>query len=84
VAQPRPKTAPQPAAPAPKPAPQPPVSGSAGGCNVNYTPCVPNDSDVDCAGGSGNGPSYVSGPVRVIGTDVYDLDGSDNDGIGCE
>lgn len=56
----------------------------AGNCNPNYSPCVPNDPvDVDCKGGGGNGPSYVQGPVRVIGTDVYGLD-KDNDGIGCE
>lgn len=24
------------------------------------------------------------GPVSVIGTDIYGLDGNDNDGIGCE
>lgn len=56
----------------------------AGNCNPNYSPCVPNDPvDVDCKGGGGNGPSYVQGPVTVIGTDVYDLD-RDGDGIGCE
>ena len=44
---------------------------------------MPVASDVDCAGGSGNGPEYVQGPVRVIGTDVYGLD-PNNDGIGCE
>jgi hypothetical protein len=44
---------------------------------------VPIASDVDCAGGSGNGPAYVQGPVRVVGTDVYKLD-ADGDGIGCE
>jgi resuscitation-promoting factor RpfB len=38
---------------------------------------------VDCAGGSGNGPAYVSGPIRVTGDDIYDLD-SDSDGIACE
>jgi len=59
---------------------QPPEVGN---CNPNYDPCVPNDSDVDCAGGRGNGPSYVAGPVRVIGHDVYKLD-RDGDGIGCE
>jgi hypothetical protein len=65
------------------PNPQPTVNVP-GGCNPNYTPCVPNDSvDVDCAGGSGDGPSYVSGPVRVTGTDVYDLD-RNGDRIGCE
>jgi len=53
------------------------------GCDPNYTPCVPIASDVDCAGGSGNGPAYVQGPVRVIGTDIYGLD-RDGDGIGCE
>lgn len=53
------------------------------GCDPNYTPCVPIASDVDCAGGSGNGPAYVQGPVRVIGADVYGLD-RDGDGIGCE
>jgi hypothetical protein len=53
-------------------------------CDPNYEwACVPIASDVDCAGGSGNGPAYVQGPVKVVGNDVYDLD-SDNDGIGCE
>ncbi|NKX47820.1 hypothetical protein HGG67_06225 [Rhodobacteraceae bacterium R_SAG8] len=40
-------------------------------CDPNYDPCVPVASDVDCAGGSGNGPADVQGPVRVIGTDIY-------------
>lgn len=52
-------------------------------CDPNYDPCVPIASDVDCAGGRGNGPAYVEGPVRVIGKDIYDLD-RDGDGIGCE
>lgn len=53
-------------------------------CDPNYSgACVPIASDVDCAGGSGDGPAYVRGPVRVIGTDIYDLD-RDGDGIGCE
>lgn len=53
-------------------------------CDANYSgACVPIDSDVDCAGGSGNGPSYVKGPVKVIGTDIYGLD-RDKNGIGCE
>jgi hypothetical protein len=55
-----------------------------GECDPNYSGCVPVASDVDCAGGSGNGPAYVDGPVRVIGSDIYGLDGNDNDGIGCE
>ena len=56
---------------------------SAPKCDPNYTPCVPIASDVDCLGGGGNGPAYVPGPVRVIGTDIYGLD-TDHDGIGCE
>jgi hypothetical protein len=56
----------------------------ASSCNPNYSgACVPIASDVDCAGGSGNGPAYVGGPVTVIGTDPYGLD-ADHDGIGCE
>jgi hypothetical protein len=43
---------------------------------------VPYASDVDCLGGSGDGPEYV-GTVTVIGPDVYDLD-RDSDGMGCE
>lgn len=70
------KAAPKPA-PAAKPAPEP------SGCDPNYSGCVPIASDVDCAGGSGNGPEYVSGPVRVVGTDKYGLD-NDKDGVGCE
>lgn len=67
------------AAPAPAPAPAP-----GGNCDPNYSgACVPIASDVDCAGGSGNGPAYVQGPVTVVGTDIYDLD-RDGDGIGCE
>ncbi|HYW11181.1 MAG TPA: hypothetical protein VE871_04465 [Longimicrobium sp.] len=55
----------------------------AGECHPNYDPCVPIDDDVDCAGGRGNGPSYATGPVRVTGIDVYDLD-RDGDGTGCD
>lgn len=73
---PAPKTT-TPKAPAAKPAP------TRNGCDPNYSGCVPIDSDVDCAGGSGNGPSYASGPVRAIGSDIYGLD-RDGDGIACE
>ena len=53
-------------------------------CDPNYSgACVPIASDVDCAGGSGNGPAYVQGPVQVVGTDIYGLD-RNGDGIGCE
>lgn len=66
------------AAPAPAPAPAP------AGCDPNYSgQCVPIASDVDCAGGSGNGPAYTQGPVRIIGTDIYQLD-RDGDGIACD
>lgn len=52
-------------------------------CDPNYSGCVPIARDVDCAGGRGDGPAYVRGPVEVVGYDIYDLDG-DGDGIGCE
>jgi hypothetical protein len=48
-----------------------------------YYPCIRPGPDVDCAGGSGDGPRYISGPVQVTGSDPYGLD-SDNDGWGCE
>jgi len=51
-------------------------------CDPNYSGCVPIASDVDCAGGSGNGPAYT-GRVNVIGSDIYDLD-RDGDGVACE
>jgi resuscitation-promoting factor RpfB len=39
-----------------------------GDCDPNYEgACVPIASDVDCAGGKGNGPAYVRGPVQVVG-----------------
>ena len=61
-----------------------PSSATAQQCDPNYTgACVPIASDVDCAGGSGNGPAYVVGPVRVVGRDIYKLD-RDGDGIACE
>jgi uncharacterized protein YabE (DUF348 family) len=56
----------------------------ASSCDPNYTgACVPIASDVDCGGGSGNGPAYVYGTVRVVGRDIYGLD-RDGDGYGCE
>lgn len=65
--------------PAPKAEKEPDPSG----CDPNYSGCVPIASDVDCAGGSGNGPRYVRGPVRVLGSDIYGLD-ANHDGVGCE
>lgn len=68
-----------PAAPAPQPQPAP-----SSDCHSSYRgACVPIASDVDCAGGSGNGPAYARGPFEVVGPDVYGLD-ADKDGIACE
>lgn len=67
----------------PPPAPVP-FAAPGGGCHANYTgACVPIASDVDCEGGSGDGPAYVRGPVTVVGHDVYKLD-RDGDGIACD
>lgn len=40
-------------------------------------------TDYDCAGGLGDGPYFVRGPIPVGGNDPYNLD-RDGDGIGCE
>src|SRR4051794_775162 len=84
---PPPTPAPTPPPTTPPPPPAPPATSAkplaSNGCDPNYSPCVPIDSDVDCASGKGNGPSYVQGPVQVIGSDIYGLD-RDGDGIGCE
>ena len=71
---------PPPTTVAPAPAAPPPQS-----CTPGYSPCIPPGDDVDCSGGSGNGPRYVTGPVSVDPGqgDPYDLD-RDSDGIGCE
>jgi len=55
-----------------------------GKCHPSYKGACrdPNASDYDCAGGSGNEPVYT-GPVRVVGVDVFGLD-ADGDGYGCE
>jgi len=52
-------------------------------CHPSYDPCVPVASDVDCAGGNGDGPVYVDGPIKVVGPDVYGLD-RDHDGVACD
>jgi hypothetical protein len=70
--------------PAPEPAPEPETEAPSDGCDPNYAGgCVPIASDVDCPGGSGNGPAYAPGQVQVIGSDIYDLD-RDGDGIACD
>ena len=52
------------------------------GCHASCEgACVPVISDVNCAGSSGNGPSYARGPVYVVGPDVHDVD---HDGVGCD
>lgn len=69
----------------PPPTPRPTQRQSGGSCHPSYKgACLrPDASDYDCAGGSGNGPYYVDGPIYVVGYDEYDLD-RDNDGLGCE
>jgi len=53
-------------------------------CHPSYEgQCLdPGALDYDCAGGDGDGPLY-SGPVTVVGEDVFGLDG-DGNGLGCE
>ncbi len=54
------------------------------GCHASYEGAyVPMAHDVDCADGSGNGPTYVQGPVYVVGPGVYNLD-RDGNSVGCE
>lgn len=69
----------RPVAPPAPPAPPAPVEN----CTTGYSPCLAPASDYDCAGGSGDGPAYANGPIRVTGSDPYDLD-RDGDGIACE
>ena len=57
--------------------------GGGGSCTPGYSPCIPPGRDADCAGGGGDGPRYVQGPVKVTGSDPYQLD-SDGNGVGCE
>ena len=63
------------------PSPSPNSAGQE--CTPGYSPCLPPAKDYDCAGGKGDGPKYVQGPVYVTGPDPYRLD-ADHDGIGCE
>jgi hypothetical protein len=75
---------PPPAVSAPPPtSSEPPASSS--NCDPSYPDQCLQDGigDYDCAGGSGNGPNYVSGPVTVTGSDPFGLD-ADGDGVGCE
>jgi PASTA domain len=71
--------------PPPTTQPPPPPATPSRNCHPSYEgACLdPAASDYDCAGGSGNGPKYVQGPVRVRPPDPFDLD-ADGDGLGCE
>ncbi len=46
---------------------------------AGYSQCLPIRSDLDCDDVAAMGKA----PVRVRGSDPYELDG-DHDGVGCE
>jgi micrococcal nuclease len=71
--------------PLPTPAPTPVPTAQPAQCHPSYVgACLKiGAGDYDCAGGSGNGPNYVKGPIQVVGYDEFDLD-RDGDGIACE
>jgi hypothetical protein len=71
--------------PPPTTAPPPPSTAPSRNCDPSYPDvCLdPDAEDYDCAGGSGNGPRYVEGPIRVWPPDPFDLD-REGDGWGCE
>src|SRR4029453_10484023 len=77
--------APPPPPPSTAPPPPPPTAPPARNCHDSYEgECLKvGIGDYDCAGGSGDGPNYVQGTVRVVGPDEFDLD-RDGDGLGCE
>jgi serine/threonine protein kinase len=53
-------------------------------CHPSYIgACLkPHSVDYDCKSGGGDGPDYISTTVKVVGRDVYQLDG-DGDGFAC-
>jgi PASTA domain len=67
------------------PPPPPPTTSAPKNCDPAYPDVCLHDGigDYDCAGGSGNGPNYVDGPIRVLSPDPFDLD-RDGDGTGCD
>jgi PASTA domain len=71
--------------PPPTTAPPPPTTSPERDCDPSYPDvCLdPDAADYDCAGGSGDGPEYVDGPLRVRPPDPFDLD-REGDGWGCE
>lgn len=69
--------------------PVPPPPPPSPRCHPSYPDvCIPiGSADYDCAGGSGDGPNYIRGPIRVLwnvpNPDPYGLD-RNRDGVGCE
>jgi hypothetical protein len=65
--------------------PPPPSTAPSGDCDPSYPGVCPDPDavDYDCAGGSGDGPEYVEGPIRVRPPDPFDPD-REGDGLGCE
>ena len=70
--------------PPPTAPPAPPPTAPSRDCHPSYPDvCLrPDASDYDCEGSEGNGPYYVSGPLRVLPPDPFELDGNDNNGWG--
>jgi len=71
--------------PPPPPTTAPPATAPHGNCDPSYPDVCLHDGigDYDCAGGTGNGPNYVQGPIKVLPPDPFGLD-RDGDGTGCE
>jgi hypothetical protein len=69
----------------PKPTSSTATAAPVRNCDPAYPDVCLHDGigDYDCAGGSGNGPNYVPGPLRVLPPDPFGLD-RDHDGTGCE
>ena len=52
-------------------------------CVPGYSACLdPALGDYDCEG-AGDGPGFLDAPLRVTGSDPFDLD-PDHDGFGCD
>lgn len=74
------------AAPAPA-APQAPQPVAGGRCHPDYTPCIPVQGDGSGRGAANDldcGDVGITVRLRAVGRDPYRLDGSDDDGLGCE
>jgi hypothetical protein len=67
------------------PTPAEPQRTPAQDCDPSYPDvCIPvGAGDYDCAGGQGDGPNFIEGPLQVLPPDPHDLD-PDGDGVGCE